>query len=253
MLPAKWSFLAQLLYRNEFSHLTFCLSRRAAPVTIFATLSTAFSPVTSVSRHLATDAVRGGSRLVARRAEKCRRWFSYVRLKTRLPYRDRAFRSKEHHVSRVRHRPIKDLLFSRLEIPRSNDISRHEYACLVALECAFRRLIDKKGRDKERNWITTVLWKLKSHTRPKDTSGFVMAYIGSPNEYREEEGFGQTSAQERAEGDGRGTAGLIKELAPTLLSRQTRADTRLPGDICGRSLFLGGTGRYGAAFYLQRQ
>jgi len=76
-----------------------------------------------------------------------------------------------------------------------------------------------------------------------------MAYIGSPSECREKEGF---STNEHEEGKVDRNGRLIKELAPTLLSRQTRADTRLPGDICGRSsslsLSLSLGGRYDAAF-----
>lgn len=49
---------------------------------------------------------------------------------------------------------------------------------------------------------------------------------------------GRFSTNERKGGKVARDGRLIKELAPTLLSRQTRADTRLPGDICGRSSSL---------------
>jgi hypothetical protein len=49
---------------------------------------------------------------------------------------------------------------------------------------------------------------------------------------------GRFSTNEREGGNVDRDGTLIKELAPTLLSRQTRADTRLPGDICGRSSSL---------------
>lgn len=89
---------------------------------------------------------------------------------------------------------------------------------------------------------------LKIYISREESSLCIYAYIGSPNGYREEEGF--STNEHDGKGGGDRVDGLIKEFALTLLSRQTRAYTRLPRDICGRSLFLGGTGGYDAGPFI---
>lgn len=128
-----------------------------------------------------------------------------------------------------------DLFLSARDSARPNDISRHERAHFVALECAFRRFIEKGRRWKEIGSRPRVEAKEPYSERYASRQSLLWRTSVVRTDTVKRKVLEQTSPLQRGQG------GLIKELAPTLLSRQTRADTRLPGDICGRSLFLGGT------------